>query len=138
LSTGARALSPSQCTSSPVAEPIVAPESPAATAEPAIAGASRRGKQLKSSPGSWINAPRSYAYQWQRLTTRGWRDIAGVDQERYTTTSTDLGRRLRVTVLATNDDGTTAAMSSPTAPVGAVAVSKTASAKGKRRDGKRH
>ena len=116
---------------------VFVPEPPAATAGPAIAGASRRGKQLKSSPGTWINAPQSYVYQWQRLTSRGWRDIEGADEERYTTTSVDLGRRLRVTVLASNDDGTTAAMSAPTAPVGAVAVSKTASAKGKRRKGKR-
>jgi hypothetical protein len=108
-----------------------APEPPAATAGPAIAGASRRGKQLKSSSGTWINAPQSYSYQWQRLTTRGWRDIAGADEERYTTQGPDLGRRLRVMVLATNADGTTAAASAPTAPVGAVAVNKTASAKGK-------
>jgi hypothetical protein len=113
------------------------PEPPAATAGPAIAGASRRGKQLKSSPGSWINAPERYAYQWQRLTSLGWRDIEDADEERYTTTSVDLGRRLRVTVLASNDDGTTAATSTPTAPIGAVAVNKTASAKGKRRKGNR-
>ena len=114
-----------------------APEPPAATAGPAIAGASRRGKQLKSSTGTWINAPQSYSYQWQRLTARGWHDIAGADEGRYTTKGPDLGRRLRVMVLATNDDGTTAAASAPTAPVGAVAVSKTASAKGKPRKRKR-
>ncbi len=101
------------------------PEPPAATAGPAIAGASRRGRQLRSTRGSWINAPTSYSYRWQRLTARGWRDIGGAHDERYRTRSADLGRRLRVAVLAGNDDGTTAATSAPTAPIGAVAVNRT-------------
>ena len=41
----------------------------------------------------------------------------------------DLGRRLRVLVTATNDDGKTAAASAPTAPVGAIATKKTAQAR---------
>ena len=42
-------------------------------------------------------------------------------------TSEDLGRRLRVTVVATNEDGSASAASDPTAPVGAAGVNRAAS-----------
>ena len=44
---------------------------PAATAGPAIAGASRRGTRAAGRrPGTWINRPSRYAYQWQRQSGR--------------------------------------------------------------------
>ena len=108
---------------------VAAPQPPAATAGPAIAGASRRGTPLRATPGSWINRPDRYTYQWQRLSGRTWRNISGATKARYVAATRDLGRRLRVTVQASNADGTTAAASAPTAPVGAVAVNRTASAR---------
>ena len=48
-------------------------------------------------------------------------------------TSEDLGRRLRVSVVATNADGTASAASGPTAPIGATGVNRAASQSHKKR-----
>ena len=109
----------------------IAPEPPAAGDRADDRGRRAPRRELKATTGTWINAPTSYRYRWQRLTARGWRDISGADEGRYTTEARDLGRRLRVVVAATNDDGTTATASAPTAPVGAIGLNKTATAKGR-------
>ena len=106
-----------------------APRPPAATSGPAIEGASRRGSALRVKPGNWINAPVRYDYQWQRQSGRSWRNVGGATKQRYVAATRDLGRRLRVIVTATNADGVSAAISAPTAPVGAVAVNRPASAR---------
>ena len=69
-----------------------------------------------------------YAYQWQRQSGRTWRNVSRATEARYVAATRDLGRRLRVIVTATNADGITAATSEPTAPVGAVAIQRTAGA----------
>ncbi|HEY6886491.1 MAG TPA: hypothetical protein VI300_01890 [Solirubrobacter sp.] len=102
------------------------PAPPAATAAPTVAGGVRRGSQLVAQPGTWSNAPSGYAFQWQRLTDE-WDNIDGATADRYTPTDDDLGRRLRVTVVATNDDGSASAGSAPTVPVGASAITRAAS-----------
>jgi hypothetical protein len=111
---------------------LFVPAAPAPTGEPKVAGAARRGATLKASTGTWINEPTSFKYRWQRLSKGKWNSISGADGARYTPKTRDLGRPLRVSVAATNGDGTTATASAPTAPVGAVALNKTASAKGKK------
>jgi hypothetical protein len=93
-----------------------APRPPAATSAPAIEGSSRRGSALRATPGSPINAPARYGYQWQRQAGRAWRNVRGATGTRYVAASRDLGRRLRVVVTASNDDGVSAAISAPTAP----------------------
>jgi hypothetical protein len=105
------------------------PRPPAATSGPAIEGKSRRGTALRATPGSWINAPHGYPYQWQRQSGRTWRNVSGATKARYVAATRDLGRHLRVIVTATNADGVTAATSDPTAPVGAVAIQRTASSR---------
>ena len=63
----------------------------------------RRGQTLTASVGAWTNRPTGYAYQWQRLVAAGWEDIDGATGATYVAASEDLGRRLRVAVVATNE-----------------------------------
>jgi hypothetical protein len=96
------------------------PKPPAPAAAPTVAGAARHAIPLYVSTGSWLNAPSGYTYQWQRLTRTGWTDIDDADGSRYTPTMDDLGRRLRAVVIAANGDGQASAISTQTAPVGAL------------------
>jgi hypothetical protein len=104
------------------------PTPPAATASPTVAGSARRGSPLTVLPGAWSNNPSSYAYQWQRLSAGSWDDIDSATGRTYTPKTDDIGHRLRATVVATNDDGSAAAASAATAPIGATAVNRAASA----------
>lgn len=108
------------------------PQAPAATSPPTVGGAVRRGTTLTAGPGAWTNGPTGYAYQWQRLAAAGWEAIDAETDATYTITSDDLGRRLRVTVVATNPDGSASAASNPTAPVGASGVNRPASSTSKK------
>jgi hypothetical protein len=103
------------------------PEPPAATSGPAVAGTARRGATLTALAGAWSNGPTSYAYQWQRLVAAGWEDIHGATGAGYIVTTEDLGRRLRVSVIAANEDGSASAASGATAPVGGGGVYRAAS-----------
>jgi hypothetical protein len=103
------------------------PTPPAASAAPTVAGSVRRGSTLTAGPGAWSNGPTDFTYQWQRLTAAGWEDIGAETQRTHLITDDDLGRRLRVSVVATNPDGSASAASPPTAPVGAQGVNRAAS-----------
>jgi hypothetical protein len=112
------------------------PTPPAATGAPTIGGTARRGSTLTALPGSWQNGASSFAYQWQRFSDNTWDDIDGATAARYVAHTEDIGLRLRVQVLATNDDGTANAASAPTNPIGAAglftATSSSHKAKGKK------
>jgi hypothetical protein len=103
------------------------PEPPAATSSPSVGGTPRRGTTLVARTGVWNNAPTGFTYQWQRLMAAGWEDIDDETTASYLVTSEDLGRRLRVAVIASNPDGSASAASAPTAPIGASAVNRAAS-----------
>ena len=102
------------------------PEPPAATSGPTVGGTPRRGSTLTAGNGAWSNGPTGYTYQWQRLTEPAGRTSTARPSATYLVTSDDLGRRLRVTVIATNPDGSASAASAPTAPVGAAGVNRAA------------
>jgi hypothetical protein len=115
------------------------PEPPVATSGPTVTGSTRRGSTLTARNGTWANGPTSFEYQWQRLTGYGWQTIEGATAEQFVPTGEDLGRRLRVAVIATNEDGSASAMSAPTAPVGGTGINRAASstsAKGKKKQRK--
>jgi hypothetical protein len=103
------------------------PEPPAATSAPSVAGSARRGQALTARVGTWTNAPTGYAYQWQRLVPGGWEDIDAATKASYFPITDDLGRRLRVTVVASNQDGSSSAASPPSAVVGASGLNRAAS-----------
>jgi hypothetical protein len=93
----------------------LAPSPPVSTGAPAVAGAPRRGQEVIAVAGGWQNGPLTYAYQWQRERDGAWEDVGSGSA--YLPERDDIGRRLRVAVVATNPDGSAAAVSPPTAPV---------------------
>ena len=103
------------------------PEPPAATTAPSVAGTFRRGQTLTARVGAWTNSPTGYTYQWQRLVQAGWEDIDGATRATYVATTEDLGRRLRVAVVASNEDGSSSAASAPSAAIGASGLNRAAS-----------
>jgi hypothetical protein len=102
------------------------PTPPVATGPPRTEGTARRGSALVARAGTWTNAPESFAYRWQRQDGPGWDDIAGATATRYVPASADVGRRLRIVVVATNADGSASAASAPTPPVGATRLDRRA------------
>ena len=82
------------------------------------------------------NSPTRYAYQWQRLIASGWTDINAATGATYIAGNQDLGRRLRVAIVASNEDGSAGAASAPSAAIGASGVNRAAtstSRKGRQR-----
>jgi hypothetical protein len=108
------------------------PEPPAATTAPSLTGSTRRGQTLSVNAGVWTNAPTGYAYQWQRLLQSGWEDIDNATRSSYLTGSEDQGRRLRVSVVASNQDGSASAASAPSAVIGASGLNRAASSTSKK------
>jgi len=93
---------------------------PENTAPPSISGTTVKGQVLTANPGSWTNAPTSYAYAWKRCDSSGANcaAISGASASTYTLGEADVGSTLRVTVIATNEAGGSApALSAPTAVV---------------------
>lgn len=97
---------------------------PASTGTPTISGTAREGATVTASTGTWSNAPTAYAYAWSRCDSNGdaCTAIAGVTADTYTAAAADVGRTLRVTVTATNADGSASSTSAPTAIVSAAAA----------------
>lgn len=105
-------------------------EAPRATGEPAITGTARVGSGLTASQGSWSNNPTAFAYQWVRCPASGGASdgsdcavIPGATTQVYTVSQTDVGRRLRVRVTASNSAGSATAASNATGIVPEAAAS---------------
>jgi hypothetical protein len=89
---------------------------------PTVVGNPAVGQTLAAAPGTWTNGPTGYSYQWLRCLPRSslhpgnyCTPISGAAQSTYTTTTTDRGQYLRVTVAATNPSGRETATSLTTA-----------------------
>jgi hypothetical protein len=95
----------------------IVPTPPVNQGAPTVTGFPRRGSVLTASLGSWLNAPSSYAIQWQRAANGTWGDIPGANALAYFVGPADVGAALRVTVTAANEDGAAIAASAPTATV---------------------
>jgi hypothetical protein len=91
---------------------------------PTISGKAQVGQALNGSPGNWSGPATIYAYQWQRCDSQGANcgGITGAAASTYSPPSADLGSTLRVAVIATNKNGTTYAISDPTAQIQAAVV----------------
>jgi hypothetical protein len=97
-----------------VLRPVPARVKPAIAASPGIAGAARVGAVLTASTGIWGGtAPIEHAYVWQRCSAAGGGCVnaPGATAPSYTVLNGDLGRRLRVVVIATNAAGSAQAAS---------------------------
>ena len=83
---------------------------------PAISGTPQVGRTLTATPGDWVPAPSSYAYQWWRCDA-ACVAIAGATSSSYAILAGDRYGQLEVSVIATDASGSTSATSVPTGPV---------------------
>jgi hypothetical protein len=87
---------------------------------PSITGTAQQGHTLTASNGSWVgSAPITFTYQWQSCNSTGssCSSIGGAKSQNYVASSGDVGRTIRVQVTGTNADGTSQALSGPTAVI---------------------
>jgi glucosylceramidase len=93
---------------------------PRSTAPPAIIGLPEVGQTLTGYPGIWIGPPTTITYTWLSCEADAPNDPdACVTRQHglentYTVAPADAGRRLRLEVTGTNDEGTATATSAPT------------------------
>jgi large repetitive protein len=102
---------------------------PTNTALPVISGIARTGATLTTTNGSWTSSPTSYTYQWQRASTVGgsYSDIASETGATYVVDESDVGDFIKVSVIATNGVGSSAAvLSAATTAVVDIAPTNTA------------
>ena len=92
---------------------------PTNSAPPTISGTARDGESLSSTTGAWSGLGNSYSRQWLRCNAAGNAcvNIAGSTQPSYVLSSEDVGRTIRVRVMASNPLGSDEATSSQTAVV---------------------
>ncbi|MGZ4166532.1 MAG: hypothetical protein ACXVFO_08000 [Solirubrobacteraceae bacterium] len=97
---------------------ITVPTSPpVSTTAPSFTGAAQRGSILAGSQGAWNGVGNAYAYQWQRSADgTTWTNISGATALTYTVQTADEADFVRLTVSATNPDGSATA-SSPSSSV---------------------
>ncbi|MCW2986273.1 MAG: putative serine protease [Conexibacter sp.] len=110
---------------------------PVNSAYPAISGTVRSGATLTASNGTWSGSPTSYTYSWLRCTTTSvasCSDVSGATSQTFALTGADVGRYLRVRVVAHNGQGAnmmrslaTVAVAGPVAVAPAVTVYPTVS-----------
>jgi hypothetical protein len=100
-----------------VATGNVAANLPRNVGAPGVAGTAKRTLTLTASAGTWTPAGATFTYQWQRDEGDGFEDITDATAASYVLATADVGATIRVEVTATNVDGSTAAVSAPTATV---------------------
>ena len=95
---------------------------PTSTSEPRITGTPLVGSKLTASKGTWTGSPTAFDYQWTRCpATGGAADasncaaISGATTQQFVPGKAEIGKRLRVRVTATNDDGARTVASNATA-----------------------
>jgi hypothetical protein len=104
------------------------PVAPSNTVAPAISGTTRNGQSLTTTNGSWTGSPSTYAYQWKRASTSGgtYSNIPSATSRSYELTDADVGKYIKVSVIATNNVGPSAAeLSDATSQISDVPVTTT-------------
>jgi subtilisin family serine protease len=96
----------------------VVPTRPLSRSAPSIAGRPRVGARLTGGTGSWSGPPVAFRYRWVRCRDAGCRRGPTVGRARtYRVREADRGRRLVLSVTATNAVGRATASSLPTSRV---------------------
>src|SRR5215207_8365215 len=74
---------------------------------PSISGAAVEGQTMTADPGRWTGPKPTYSFQWQRCdpSGAGCSAIAGATSRKYVLVAADVGKTLRVTVVASNKNG---------------------------------
>jgi unsaturated chondroitin disaccharide hydrolase len=123
VATNASGASP-EAFSAQTAAVAAAPTAPVNTGLPTVSGTTQSGQTLTGSVGSWTQSPAGYAWKWQRETAAGsgtFTDIAGATgsgtSPTFVLTGSEVGLKVRLSVTATNAQGSTTALSNPTATV---------------------
>lgn len=114
-------LSPFRIPGAPLPEPSPGPAIPPSNqAPPQVSGDAEVGGRLTASPGTWTGSePLSYSYAWRRCESDGSGCAAVFDGTgpTYDVVPADFGRRMKVTVTATNSAGSAESDSALTEPV---------------------
>ena len=95
------------------------PQAPKNTTEPSITGTPQEGQTLTADPGDWSgNQPIQLSYRWRRCDAKGG-DCSNtpVTTKTYLLGTADVGQTLRVLVTASNNAGSSAAISNATSVV---------------------
>jgi hypothetical protein len=94
------------------------PSAPTNSVLPVVSGTTRTGSTLTATSGTWTGAP-TYAYQWQRASTStgAYSNIGSAINNTYVLTDSDIGKYIKVSVVATNGAGSVTALSDVTAVV---------------------
>ncbi len=96
---------------------VLGGKSPAAVVSPSLAGKAAEGQMIAAAPGGWTTAGTiSFVFQWQRCSVAldACGNIDGATKQTYTIAAADVGKRLRVAVVATNEFGASTVTSAAT------------------------
>ena len=87
------------------------PAAPTNTAAPVISGTTRTGSTLSIASDAWTGSPTSFTYRWKRAATSGgsYADIPSATSSTYVLTDDDINKYIKVSVIATNGIGSSAA-----------------------------
>ena len=102
-------------------QPVAAEPGPLNAQAPSVAGAPVEGQTLQAAPGAWSGTGTiGYVYQWQRCGEdgEGCTAISGATSASYTLVTGDVGSAVRVLVTASDEDGSSQGVSSPTPTIG--------------------
>ena len=94
------------------------PAAPVNSVLPVVSGTPRTGSTLTATSGSWAGSP-TFAYQWQRASTSSgtYSNIGSAINSTYVLTDSDIGKYIKVSVVATNGVGSVSALSDATSVV---------------------
>ena len=94
------------------------PTTPTNSVVPVVSGTTRTGSTLTATSGTWTGAP-TFVYQWQRATasTGTYSNIGSAVNNTYVLTDSDIGKYIKVSVVATNGAGSASVLSDATAVV---------------------
>ena len=94
------------------------PAAPTNSVLPVVSGTTRTGSTLTATSGTWTGAP-TFVYQWQRATSSAgtYTNISSAVNNTYVLTDTDIGKYIKVSVVATNGAGTASVLSEATSVV---------------------
>jgi hypothetical protein len=117
--TAVNASGSTQAISAPSAV-ISGATAPTNTVSPTVSGSLTVGSTLTANKGTWSESPTSYAYAWSRCDANGdaCATINGATSSTYKLTSAAAGATLRLSITATNKQGSTryTATQSPAVP----------------------
>lgn len=86
---------------------------PSNSTAPTVSGTARTGSRLTASdpPGSWTSSPSSYEYRWKRAGVDGlYADIDSATLSSYVLTDDDIGKYIKLSVVARNSSGASSAV----------------------------